>query len=82
MAPERLTSERILSEFERAIQSNKEFRLNNSVDIDVLHASLPVDGKGTKRADVNLEKHLDKKKSIIRIQNKDDLCMARALVGG
>ena len=82
MAPERLTSERILSEFERVIQSNKEFRLNNSVDIDVLHASLPVDGKGTKRADVNLEKHLEKKKSIIRIQNKDDLCMARALVGG
>ena len=49
MAPERLTSERILSEFERMIQSNQEFRLNDSVDIDVLHASLPVGGKGAKR---------------------------------
>ena len=30
--------------------------------------------------DVSLERHLEKKKSVVRIQNKDDLCMARALV--
>ena len=29
---------------------------------------------------MNLEKHLERKKSIIRIQNDDDLCMARGLV--
>ena len=80
MAPERLTSERVLSEFERVIQSNQNFRLNDSVDVNVPHVSLPVGCKGKKRADVNLEKHLEKKRSIIRIQNKDDLCMARALV--
>ena len=40
---------------------------------------MPKGGKGSKRSEVNLEKHL-KKKSIIRIQNEDDLCMARALV--
>ena len=45
-APARLSSERVLSEFERVIQSNQEFRLNDSVDVNVLHVSLPVGGKG------------------------------------
>ena len=80
MAPQRLTTERIRAEFERVIQSNQQFRLNNTVDVNVIHVSLPSGGKGRKRADVNLEKYLEKKKSVIRIQNKDDLCMARALV--
>ena len=61
MAPERLTSECVLSGFERVIQSNQEFRLKDSVDVNVLHASLPVGGNGTKRANVNLEKHLEKR---------------------
>ena len=29
---------------------------------------------------MNFEKHLEKKKSIVRIRNEDDLCMVRALV--
>ena len=80
MAADRLTSERILAEFERVIQSNQEFRLNDTVEINVIHVSMPVGGKGNKRSEVNLEKHLKKKRSIIRIQNEDELCMARALV--
>ena len=32
------------------------------------------------RSEINLEKHLAKKGSIIRIQNKDEMCIARALV--
>ena len=80
MAPNRLTTERILAEFERVIQSNKGFRLNDTVEINVIHVSIPNGGKGSKRSEVNLKKHLERKKSIIRIQNDDDLCMARALV--
>ena len=76
MAPNRLTTERILAEFERVIQSNKEFRLNDVVDINVIHVSMPSGGKGSKRSEVNFKR----KKSIICIQNDDDLCMARALV--
>ena len=41
---------------------------------------LPSGGKGGKRTNLNLEKHLEKKRSVIRIQNNDNLCMARALV--
>ena len=70
MAPNRLTTKRILAEFERVIQSNKEFRLNDTVEI-VIHVSMPMGGRGTKRSEVNLEKHLDKKKSIIKIRNEN-----------
>ena len=80
MAPHRLTTERILAEFQRVIQSNQEFRLNDTVDVNVIHVSMPSGGKGSKRSEINLEKHLEKKRSIVRIQNDDDLCMARALV--
>ena len=80
MTPERLTAERILAEFRRVIQSNQEFRLNDTVDVNVIHVSMPSGGKGSKRSEINLERHLQKKRSIVRIQNDDNLCMARALV--
>ena len=75
-----MAAERILAKFEHVIQSNQEFRLNDTVEINVIHLSMPVGGKGNKRLEVNLKKHLKKKKSIIRIQNEDELCMAQALV--
>jgi hypothetical protein len=80
MPRQRLTTERVLAEFERVIQSNQEFRLNDTVNIDIIHVEMPHGGRGTKRSEVNLEKHLMDKRSIVRIQNKDDLCLARALV--
>ena len=76
----RLTTERVLAEIERVIQSNREFRLNDSVQVNLIHVEMPNGGTGTKRSEINLEKHLINKRSIVRIQNKDDLCLARALV--
>ena len=76
----KLTTERILAEFERVIHSNHEFRLNDSVNINLIHVEMPNGGTGTKRSQINLEKHLVKKNSVIRIQNTDDTCLARALV--
>ncbi|CAB4023650.1 Hypothetical predicted protein, partial [Paramuricea clavata] len=80
MPRERLTTERVLEEFERVIQSNRHFYLNDSVDVNVVYVEMPHGGKRTKRAETNLEKHLMKKRSIIRIRNNDQLCLARALV--
>ena len=60
---------------DRVIQSNQDFRVNDTVEINVIHVSMPSGRKGTKRSEVNLEKHLQKKRSIVRIQNNDDLCM-------
>ena len=75
-----LTTERILSEIQRVVQSNQHFRLNDTVNVNVIHVSMPSGGKGSKRTEMNLKKHLEKKKSVVRIQNTDDLCMAHALV--
>jgi hypothetical protein len=80
MPRQRLTTERVLAEFERVIQSNHEFHLNDIVNVDLIHVEMPYGGKGTKRSEINLEKHLINKRSIIRVQNKDELCLARALV--
>ena len=76
MPGQRLTTERVLAESEKVLQSNRDFRLNDSVSVGITTVQMPHGSKGTKRAEINLEKHLAKKQSIVRIQNKDDLCMA------
>ena len=82
MSVERLTSERVYSELERVIQSNQEFRLNDTVTIDINHVESPVGsgGKGKKRTTFDIDDYLNEKGSVVRIRNKDDLCLARALV--
>ena len=75
-----LTTEHILAKFEQVIQSNQEFRLNDTVEINVIHVSMPIGGKRSKCSEETLEKHLEKKRTIVRIRNGDNLSMARALV--
>ena len=82
MPVERLTAERVYSELERVIQSNQEFRLNDTVTIDLNHVVAPAGSgrKGKKRTTFDIDDYLDEKNSVVRIKNKDDLCLARALV--
>ena len=80
MPVERLTSERVYSELERVIQSNQEFRLNDTVTIDINHVESPVGSGRKKRTTFDIDDYLDEKGSVVRIRNKDDLCLARALV--
>ena len=74
-----LTTERVFSQIERVIQSNQEFRLNDTVTIDINHVKTPQGSGKSKRTTFNIRDHLKEKKSIIRINNKDDFCLARAL---
>ena len=78
---ERLTTERVFSQIERVIQSNQDFRLNDTVTIDIIHVVTPQgSGKSNlKRTTLNIREHLKEKKSIICINNNDDFCLARAL---
>ena len=80
MPVERLTTERVYSELERVIQSNQEFRLNDTVTIDLNHVESPQGSGRKKRTTYNIDDYLDEKGSVVRIKNKDDLCLARALV--
>ena len=79
---EELTTEKVLSQVEKVVQSNEEFRLNDTVNIDIIRVEMP---KGSGRSNVkrqilNIRDYLRKKGSVITINNKDNLCLARALV--
>ena len=77
---EELTTEKVLSHVEKVVQSNEEFRLNDTVNIDVIRVEMPQGSGKYKRTTLNIRDHLKKKGSVILINNKDDLCLARALV--
>ena len=79
MTVEQLTTERVYSQIERVIQSNQEFRLNDTVIIDINHVATPVGSGRKKRTSYDIRDHLKQKKSVVRINNTDDLCLARAL---
>ena len=79
---EQLTTEKVLAQVEKVVQSNEEFRLNDTVNIDIIHVEMP-QGSGrskVKRQMLNIRDYLKKKGSVITINNRDDLCLARALV--
>ena len=81
MPVERLTAERVYSALERVIQSNQEFRLNDTVTIDINHVESPQGSGRKKRTTYNIDDFLNQKGSVVRIRNnKDDMCLARALV--
>ena len=80
MTVEQLSAERVFSQIERVIQSNEEFRLNDTVTIDINHVKTPQGSGRSKRTILNIRDYLKQKNSIICINNKDDLCLARALV--
>ena len=75
-----LTPERVFSQIERVIQSNRDFRLNDTVVVDMVHVEAPQGSAKRKRAHIDIAEFLHKKRSVVSIQNKDDLCLARALV--
>ena len=81
---EKLTTEKVLSHVEKVVQSNEEFRLNDTVTVDIVHVEMP-QGSGksrVKRNIVNIHDYLKKKRSIVTINNKDNYCLARALAVG
>ena len=77
-----LTTERVFSQIERVIQSNQDFRLNDTVTVDIIRVEEPQGGTSngkSKRTTLNIREYLKKKRSIITINNNDDLCLGRAL---
>ena len=76
----RLTPERVFSQIERVVQSHQDFRLNESVIVDIVHVEMPRGSGKRKRDNIDLESYLESKRSVVRIRNKDNLCLARALV--
>ena len=84
MPLEELTPRRLMFEIERVLQSHEEFVLGDDLHINLIHVKMP-SGSGNsnrKRHGVNLQKRLIRKRCIVTIKNKDELCAARAIVTG
>lgn len=75
-----MNADRLLSEIERVLQSYEQFVLDESLDIEIVHVSLPSVGVGKRCNVVDLDKLIQIKKCFIRIKNADDLCCARVIV--
>ena len=76
-----LTSERVLGEIEKVLQSFEEIQINSPMQINIIHVVLPNGGaRLRKKRAVKVTESLIKKKSVIIIKNKDNLCCARAIV--
>ena len=77
---EELTVEKVLANVEKVVQSNEDFRLNDTVTINLMHVEMPRGSGRLKHMTLNIRDHLKKKQSVITINNRDRLCLARALV--
>jgi ferredoxin len=76
-----MTSNRVLSEVTKVLQSNENIPLNESFTIDLVAVRQPIgSGKSLKVLDYNKDSLV--KKSIITIRNKDKLCCGRAIAVG
>jgi hypothetical protein len=76
-----MTSNKVLSEVTKVLQSNENIPLDQSFVIDVAAMKSPTgSGKSLKVLDYAKDSVL--KRSIITIKNKDNLCCARAIVLG
>ena len=79
-----LTPRRLMFEIERVLQSHEEFVLGDGLHINLIHVKMP-SGSGNenrKRCGVNLKLRLSRKRCVVTIKNKDELCAARAIVTG
>ena len=78
-----LRAREIMQQISNMLNSNEQFRLDDSFSLHISHIRGPGRGTGNQRirkASMALDKLLDSKKSVIRIQNDDELCCARAIV--
>ena len=78
-----LRAREIMQQISNMLNSNEQFRLDDSFSLHISHIRDPERGAGNQRirkASMALDKLLDSKKSVIKIQNDDELCCARAIV--
>ena len=77
--------QRIFTEVMRTLQSNENFDIDDSFNLEILHVKVPPAGSAHPRKKANnqsYEKNRIDKKSIVTIRNDDELCAARALAVG
>ena len=74
-----INAETILEAIKNVLNSNEEFLIDGFLEVNVIHVHAPQGGRTQKGYASNAEK-LAKKTSVTRVKNKDNMCMARAIV--
>ena len=78
-----LRAREIMQQISNMLNSNEQFRLDDSFSLHISHIRDPGRGAGNQRirkASMALDKLLDCKKSVIKIQNDDELCDHESLL--
>ncbi|XP_078576400.1 uncharacterized protein LOC144862027 [Branchiostoma floridae x Branchiostoma japonicum] len=77
-----MTSELILTEVEKVMQSKTDFCIDEGFFVEMITVQRPEEGSGGvgKRFYTTTSQFVRGKKSVISIQNNDELCCARAIV--
>ena len=81
-------SRQVLSNISNLLNSNENFEIDDTLQLDVTHITMPPPGsglpKGKRKRHIfgtdNYGDFLKAKRSVIRIMNDDELCCARAIV--
>lgn len=79
MPRSQLSVDRVMLHVEKVLQSNENFRIDQSFELFVQHAAIPNGG-----TDNNIPKllraKLDNKRCVTQVRNNDEICLARAIV--
>ena len=81
-------SRQVLSNISNLLNSNENFEIDDTLQLDVTHITMPPPGsglsKGKRKRHIfgtdNYGNFLKSKRSVVRIMNNDELCCARAIV--
>ena len=81
-------SRQVLQNISNLLNSNESFQLDNTLQLDVTHISMPSPGSGLLKGKHkrccfgtdNYGEFLKSKGSVVRIMNDDDLCCAQAII--
>ena len=78
-----LGAREITQQISRMLNSNEQFRLDNSFSLHISHIRDPGWGAGNNRiykGSMALDKLLNTKKSVVKITNEEELCCTRAIM--
>ncbi|VDI76732.1 Hypothetical predicted protein [Mytilus galloprovincialis] len=75
-----LNVERFQTEIERVLQSYEQFVMDETLEIELIHVSLPSGGIGKRCKYGDLGKTSEEKRCFLQIQNNDELCCSRAIM--
>ena len=71
----------LLQQISKMLNSNEHFQMDDTFSLHVSHIRDPGRGSGRlRKGRLAIEKLLDTKRSVVKINNKDELCCARAIV--